>query len=157
MSRFGTNYQVARPTGVCAASGDPLEPGAPCIATLCEREEDEGFDRLDFSIAAQDYRIIKEEEPFECVRCGKPFGVRSSVERMIDKLSGHAMFSDEARLNLIKMCDDCRIIAQAVDEQLPLAGPARPVTRTTEDDLRERDELRKIAAEAAESRKKKED
>lgn len=113
--------------------------------------------RLDFSIAAQDYRIIKEEEPFECVRCGKPFGVRSSVERMIDKLSGHAMFSDEARLNLIKMCDDCRIIAQAVDEPLPLAGPARPATRTTEDYLRERDELRKIAAEAAESEKKKGD
>ena len=105
--------------------------------------------RLDFSAGAQDYRLIKEEEPFECVRCGKPFGVRSSVERMLDKLSGHAMFKDEARLNLIKMCDDCRIIAQAVDESLPLAGPPRPTTRTTEDYLRERDELRKLAAEAA--------
>ena len=68
---------------------------------------------------------------------------------MLDKLSGHAMFEDEARLNLIKMCDDCRIIAQALDEKLPLAGPPRPPTRTTEDYLRERDELRKIAAEAA--------
>ncbi|MDP6775064.1 MAG: 4Fe-4S dicluster domain-containing protein, partial [Rhodospirillales bacterium] len=77
--------------------------------------------RLDFSATAQDYRLIKEEDPFECVRCGKPFGVRSSVERMLDKLSGHAMFENEARLNLIKMCDDCRIMAQAEDESLPLA------------------------------------
>jgi len=102
--------------------------------------------------------LIKEEDPFECVRCGKPFGVRSSVERMLGKLSGHAMFESEARLSLIRMCDDCRIVAQAVDETLPLAGPPRLATRTTEDYLRERDELRKIAAEAAdqEANKKKE-
>jgi hypothetical protein len=52
MSRFGTSYHVARPTGVCAASGRRLEPGSECVATLCEREEDEGFDRLDFSLEA---------------------------------------------------------------------------------------------------------
>ncbi|MHC5001725.1 MAG: hypothetical protein ACYTJ0_01240 [Planctomycetota bacterium] len=52
MSRFGTHYQVARPTGVCAATGEPLDPGAACIATLCERSEDEGFDRHDYSITA---------------------------------------------------------------------------------------------------------
>ena len=52
MSRFGTQYQVARPTGVCAETGEPLEPGQACIATLCERPDDEGFDRCDFSIAA---------------------------------------------------------------------------------------------------------
>jgi len=52
MSQFGRQYQVARPTGVCAARGCTLEPGSPCIATLCEREADEGFDRKDFSIEA---------------------------------------------------------------------------------------------------------
>jgi hypothetical protein len=52
MSRFGTQYQVSRPTGQCAATGKPLEPGAPCVATLCERTDDEGFDRLDFSLGA---------------------------------------------------------------------------------------------------------
>ena len=52
MSRFGTDYQVSRPTGLCAATGRPLEPGATCVACLCEREEDDGFDRLDFSLAA---------------------------------------------------------------------------------------------------------
>ena len=49
MSRFASDYQIARPTGLCAASGAVLEPDTTCIATLCERAEDEGFDRLDFS------------------------------------------------------------------------------------------------------------
>lgn len=52
MSRFAGDYQVARSTGLCAATGSPLEPGAACIATLCERPEDEGFDRFDYSIDA---------------------------------------------------------------------------------------------------------
>jgi hypothetical protein len=52
MSRFSAHYAVARATGVCAHSGRPLEPGTTCIATLCERETDEGFDRLDYSIEA---------------------------------------------------------------------------------------------------------
>lgn len=52
MSRFGSQYQVARPTGQCTATGRQLEPGEECVATLCEREEDEGFDRHDFSLEA---------------------------------------------------------------------------------------------------------
>jgi hypothetical protein len=51
MSRFGAQYQVARPTGVCAASGEPLEPGVECVAVLCETPED-GFERHDFSPGA---------------------------------------------------------------------------------------------------------
>jgi len=54
MSGFGNDYQVARSTGRCAATGDPLEPGTACIATLVEREDDDGFDRLDFSVPAWD-------------------------------------------------------------------------------------------------------
>ena len=53
MSRFGNSQGVSRPTGVCAATGDPLLPEKPAMATLCEREEDEGFfERFDFSIKA---------------------------------------------------------------------------------------------------------
>jgi len=54
MSRFATDYHIARPTGQCAATGTLMEPGATCIATLCEREDDEGFDRFDFSEEAWD-------------------------------------------------------------------------------------------------------
>ncbi len=52
MSRFGTQYHVSRPTGRCAATGCALDPGSACIATLCERPDDEGFDRLDYSLEA---------------------------------------------------------------------------------------------------------
>lgn len=54
MSRFSQNpsYDVARATGCCAATGAPIEPGSPYVATLCERENEEGFDRLDFSTQA---------------------------------------------------------------------------------------------------------
>ena len=48
MSKYESDYRVGRPTGVCAASGETLLPGDECIATLCERIEDEGFDRLDY-------------------------------------------------------------------------------------------------------------
>jgi len=52
MSRFGSQYHVARSTGVCAATGHVIEPGSVCVATLCEREEDDGLDRLDYSLEA---------------------------------------------------------------------------------------------------------
>lgn len=51
MSRFGSQYHVARSTGRCAATDRELEAGESIIATLCERE-DEGFDRHDFAEAA---------------------------------------------------------------------------------------------------------
>lgn len=52
MSRFGSQYQVARPTGKCAHSGETLEPGTPYIAALCDASEGEGFERVDYSIEA---------------------------------------------------------------------------------------------------------
>ena len=52
MTRQGSGYQVGRPTGACAATGAALTPGTPYIATLCERPEDDGLERRDFSIEA---------------------------------------------------------------------------------------------------------
>ena len=69
---------------------------------------------------------------------------------MVEKLSGHSMFADGSRLDLIRMCDECRVIVQMETNDNPLAGPARPLTRTTEDYLREREELRQQAKEAME-------
>jgi hypothetical protein len=51
------------------------------------------------------------------------------------------MFQDESRVRLMQMCADCRIVVQFQSaEPQPLAGPARPLPRTTDDDLREREE-----------------
>ena len=49
--------------------------------------------RLDFRAAVAPTRIIKQEEPALCIRCGKPFGVKSSVDRVTAKLEGqHWMY-----------------------------------------------------------------
>lgn len=60
MSRFGAQYQVSKPTGTCAHSGAELQPGETYIATLCERAEDEGLERRDFSCAAWDEGVRPE-------------------------------------------------------------------------------------------------
>src|SRR5215213_4606548 len=96
--------------------------------------------QLDFRAAVAPARVLKEEEPFCCTRCSKPFGVRSSVERVAAKLEGkHWMFQNSAkRLDVIKMCADCRVIAMTEENFDPFGAPPRPKPRTTEDYLRER-------------------
>ena len=86
--------------------------------------------------------VLKEEPPFHCLNCGKPFGAKSSIDRVLAQLAGrHSMFMDEGRARLIQMCEDCRVIVQIQDRSGdPFAGPPRPRTRTTEDYLRERGE-----------------
>jgi ferredoxin len=98
--------------------------------------------QIDFRAATAMRRIIKQEEPAECIRCGKPFGVKSSVERVIAKLEGkHWMFKDsKKRLDLIRMCEDCRVITVSDEEFDPFGAPQRPRLRTTDDYLRERKE-----------------
>ena len=108
--------------------------------------------RLSFLDAARSPQVIKEEEPFECIRCGKPFGTKSTIETMIKKLEGHAMFQDKSGTERLKMCDDCRIFALSEEDEHPFAGAARPNPRTTDDYLREREELRQAAAKDMEKK-----
>lgn len=98
--------------------------------------------QLDFRAATATARVLKEEEPFRCIRCNKPFGVKSTIERVAAKLGGkHWMYQDSAqRLDLIKMCEDCRVVAITEQELDPYGGPPRPKARTTEDYLREREQ-----------------
>jgi len=100
--------------------------------------------QIDFRAATAMSRVIKQEEPYPCVRCGKPFGVKSSVERVVAKLEGkHWMFKDDKkRLDVIRMCEDCRVNVMAEEQFDPFGAPARPPTRTTEDYLRERELLK---------------
>jgi ferredoxin len=99
--------------------------------------------RLDMAAWTAGTQVVKEEEPCHCVSCGKPFGVRSTIERVTAKLQGqHWMFSGdagEARLRALLMCEDCRVEAMAGESFDPHAGPQRPKPRTSEDYLRERE------------------
>ncbi|NQU60214.1 MAG: 4Fe-4S dicluster domain-containing protein [Rhodospirillales bacterium] len=108
--------------------------------------------RLSFLDDAKSPRVIKEEEPFECVKCGKPFGTKSTIENMVKKLDGHPMFQDKGGTDRLKMCEECRVFAIAEEDIHPLAGAARPKPRTTDDYLREREELRQAAAKDMEEK-----
>ena len=96
--------------------------------------------QIDFDAARAPARILKEEEPFCCIRCGKPFGVKSTIDRVIAKLEGrHWMYTGSSRrLDVIKMCEDCRV-AYVAEEGFDPYGTQSKAVRTTDDYLRERE------------------
>jgi ferredoxin len=98
--------------------------------------------RLDFKAWSAPPRVLKEEEPFNCIACGKPFGTKSSIERVLGKLGErHWMFqgANARRLDVVKMCADCRVEAVMNESFDPHAAPQRPPVMTTDDYLRARD------------------
>ncbi len=58
----------------------------------------------------QSARPLKEEQPFRCLNCGKPFATQSMIEKMMTKLEGHWMFDNPDALKRLQMCEDCRVI-----------------------------------------------
>lgn len=138
----------ACPTG--ALSDDPERPilrfsEEACVQCgLCKATCPEKVITLEprFAVgAAAQPRVLREEEPFRCIRCNKPFGVKSTIDRIVAKLEGaHWMYQrDPRRLELIKMCEDCRVVTVSRDSLDPHSGPPRPRLRTTDDYLRERE------------------
>ena len=149
-SYFWAAMLGATRTGQAVSSCDYNEDGvvsfaeAQCVQCgLCRNTCPESVislePRLSFKEAALAHQIIKEEEPFKCIRCSKEFGTKSTIERMVAKLEGHPMFGDAGGTDRLKMCEDCRVIAIATDDEQPMAMGSVPVTRTTDDYLRERD------------------
>ena len=101
--------------------------------------------RLSFREEARSPQVIKEEQPFLCIRCGKPFATHASMQRTIDKLKDHSMFQGPGKLERLKMCEDCRVVQMTSEDGNPLAHGTVPIPRTTDDYLRERDDLREKA------------
>lgn len=98
--------------------------------------------QLNFSDEARQARLVKDEEPFHCIRCDQPFGTKASIERIVEQLAEkHPMFKDAAAADRLRMCKDCRVVAQFENEEVPFAGGDRPQVRTTDDYLREREEI----------------
>lgn len=90
--------------------------------------------RIDWTPNAIQPVTLKQEPPFECIRCGTPFATQSTIKRISAQLAGkHYMFESEERAELIKMCADCRVEAQAEGGQDPFAFGERARIRTTED------------------------
>ena len=70
--------------------------------------------RLLLTPQAKQEVMLNEAEPFNCVRCGKPFGTRQMVDNMLGKLTGHSMFAGAgatgSKLRRLQMCGDCRVV-----------------------------------------------
>jgi ferredoxin len=114
-----------------------------CAAT-CPEQVIRLKPQIDLAAWSAPARIVKQEEPFYCIVCGKPFGTRATIERVVAKLRDrHWMFADsdgQDRLRVLMMCEDCRVEAIVNESFDPHAALPRPAPRTTDDYLRERAE-----------------
>jgi len=75
--------------------------------------------RLSLDERAKQPVTLNEAEPFNCVRCGNPFGTRRMVENMTGKLGTHSMFATGGALKRLQMCGDCRVIDMASSKDEP--------------------------------------
>jgi ferredoxin len=80
-----------------------------CEAT-CPEDAITLVPRLLLAAQAKQEVMLNEAEPFNCVRCGKPFGTRQMVANMLGKLSAHSMFAGDGALKRLQMCADCRVV-----------------------------------------------
>ena len=60
-------------------------------------------------------RVLHEDQPFCCTKCGKPFATTSGIATILVKLAGHSMFADGRSRDRLKMCDDCRVVDMMED------------------------------------------
>ena len=107
-------------------------------ATICPEDAIALEPRMNLADDALRQEVVIEEEPFDCVECGTPFGTRSTIERITARLEGHAMFSGD-RIRMVQMCDDCRVRSQYHAKGGPFGMGERPLPHTSEDYLKDRE------------------
>lgn len=97
--------------------------------------------RYNFDKSALSPVVLNSEEPLECTRCGKPFGSKSAIEKVIGILQGkNPMFQTSGQLAMLKMCENCRVIAMSETEKNPMTLGTVPKTLTANDILPEDEE-----------------
>ncbi len=127
-----------------ALGDDPERPRlrfseAACVQCgLCRRACPEGAVTLEprwsFAPSAREWAVLCEDEPMACPACGKAFGSRRAIERVISTLAGrNPMFATEEQQALLRYCEDCRVIALSRQGGDPFAMGEAPRPRTTED------------------------
>jgi ferredoxin len=79
-------------------------------ANTCPEDAIRLVPRLLIGAEAKETVTLNEAEPFNCVRCGKPYGTRQMVEAMLGRLGGHSMFAGPGALTRLQMCGDCRVV-----------------------------------------------
>ena len=134
--------------GACPAGALQDNPDAPqllfredaclqcgiCVAT-CPEKVISLVPQFNLADTAMNAELVIEDTPFHCTSCGKPFGSSRSIERVIDKLSGHSMFSGSRQTDMLKMCEDCRVEAMFDNDDRLMDVGERRKPRTTDDYL----------------------
>ncbi len=78
-------------------------------ASTCPEDAITLAPRLLLTPQRKEARVLNESQPYQCIRCAKPFGTLKAIESMLGRLAGHAMFQGPAA-DRLKMCGDCRVI-----------------------------------------------
>jgi hypothetical protein len=63
-------------------------------------------------------RLLREDSPFHCVSCGKPFATASVIGRMEQRLADHSMFREPKSLHRLRMCADCRVADMMREQEI---------------------------------------
>ena len=79
-------------------------------ANTCPEDAIRLVPRLTIGPQAKEAATLNEAEPFNCVRCGTPFGTKVMVDNMLGKLAAHSMFAGAGALKRLQMCADCRVV-----------------------------------------------
>jgi ferredoxin len=80
-----------------------------CVKT-CPEDALSLTPRLLLASEAKQEVVLNEAEPFNCVRCGKPFGTKQMIDGMLARLTNHSMFAAGGALRRLSMCADCRVV-----------------------------------------------
>jgi len=134
--------------GACPAGALQDNPDAPqllfredaclqcgiCVATCPEKVIDL-VPQFNLADSAMNAELVIEDTPFHCTGCDKPFGSTRSIERVIAKLEGHSMFTGGKQLDMLKMCEDCRVGAMFDEDDRLMDVGERRKPRTTDDYL----------------------
>ncbi|MEA3157150.1 MAG: hypothetical protein QOK44_4739, partial [Betaproteobacteria bacterium] len=98
-------------------------------AQTCPEDAITLMPRLLLGAQAKNPVVLNETEPFNCVRCSKPFATRQMIDNMLGRLSGHSMFGAPSALRRLQMCADCRVLDMMEEKdaasifEFPTAAP----------------------------------
>ena len=80
-----------------------------CVET-CPEDALSLLPRLNLGAEARQPKVIHEDPPCHCTRCGKPFGSTAAINRIVDRLAGNPHFSTPEQRKRLQMCGDCRVV-----------------------------------------------
>jgi len=80
-----------------------------CVET-CPEDALSLVSRLNLGAEARQPKVIHEDPPCHCSRCGKPFGSTAAINRIVEKLAGNPHFSTPEQRKRLQMCGDCRVV-----------------------------------------------